>query len=429
MDVRGGLLVGLLYLVLPLYQVVDYAASQPFAEFIDHLNYAASIVAYDWLLLNVIIGLKVPVLQKSFPYDLRIRVHVWTTVGITAFLVWHAVYYIAVKGKDIDLVSWTLMGVFAALVALSLLWIPFPGLKAARSRVLGAVKTGVLKSYDWLKATHKVLFFVLAGLTYVHIVGAKLIGVASPLASFAYQALFAATALLFLWTRVRNRLLPSLEVKSVTESGGIVRLALAGHPRLRYRSGQFAFLRFPHAALKDEEHPFSFTSARHEDEVGFAVRALGDFTAKMVHLRPGDKVRVNGGFGAFHPTPGPEPLALIGSGICTAPLVSILKEVAAREPQREVVCLLSVNRRDELVEADALAVLPTSMPGLKLRVFVFEEDGVLYGPDLFARELGDAARYRYYLCSSDKVRSIVVAALKTLGVKPRKVHFEAFNLG
>jgi len=429
MNFRGALLVGLAYLVLPLYQVVDYVASQPFAEFVDNLNYAASIVAYDWLLLNVLIGLKVPVLQRAFPYDLRIRVHVWTTVGITVFLAWHAGYYLAVKVKDIDLVSWSLMAVFSGLVALSLLWIPFPGLKALRARLLGLVKTGVLKSYDWLKATHKLLFFVLAALTYVHILGAKLIGVASPVASFAYQALFAVTVVVFVWTRVHNLLLPTLEVRSVIHSGGIVRLALSGHPRLRYRSGQFAFLRFPHPRLKDEEHPFSFTSAGHEDGVGFAVRALGDFTSRLVHLRPGDKVRVNGGFGAFHPAPGPEPLALIGSGIGTAPLVSILKEVAIREPRREVVCLLSVNRREELVEAEALATLPAAMPGLKLRIFVFEEDGQLYDPGLFARELGDASRYRYYLCSSDKVRTIVVDALKTLGVKQRKIHFEAFNLG
>lgn len=417
------------YLVLPLAQVADYWAAQPFADALANLNFAASILAYDWLLLTVLVGLKVPLFQSTFPYDWRIRVHVWTTVVATVFLAWHSVYYLVVNVKFIDGVTWSLMGVFVVLVALSLWWIPVPGLKTLRRRLLGSDGRGALRSYDWLKASHKVLFFTVAGLTYVHVLGAKLIGVASPLSSFTFQALFVVTAGVFLWTRLQNLTLPALTVKSVHTEGGIVRLVLANDPRLRYRSGQFAFLRFPHPELRGEEHPFSFMSARFEPEVKFAVRALGDFTSRLSLLKPGDLVRVNGGFGAFHPAPGVEPLALIGSGIGSAPLISILKEIGHREPEREVVCLLSVNARDELLETEALAVLRTTMPNLKLGVFVFAEDGELYGPELFSRELGDARRYRYYLCSSDKVRSIVVGALKSLGVKPRKIHFEAFNLG
>jgi predicted ferric reductase len=339
------------------------------------------------------------------------------------------VFYLAVKVKFIDLVSWSLLGLFLGLLVLSLLWIPVPGVKALRTRLLSLVKGERLPSYDWLKGAHKVLFVALAVLTYVHVIGAKLIGVASPLSSLAFQALFVAMGALFVWTRIRNLTLPTLAVRSVAVEGGVIRLDLSPHPRLRYRAGQFAFLRFPHPALRGEEHPFSFTSAPHEAGVHFAMRALGDFTAKLADLRPGDLVRVNGGFGAFHPNRGVEPLALIGSGIGAAPLVSILKDVAAQQFDREVVCLLSVTRRDELVEAEALKGLEATMPHLRLKIFVYEEDGLLYGPELLARELGDPGRYRYYLCSSDKVRSIVVGALTQLGVKRRKVHFEAFNLG
>jgi predicted ferric reductase len=198
---------------------------------------------------------------------------------------------------------------------------------------------------------------------------------------------------------------------------------------LRYRSGQFAFLRFDHPDLRGEEHPFSFTSAVHEDEVAFAVRPRGDFTAKLSRLKAGDQVRVNGGFGAFHPRRGTAPLALIGSGIGSAPLISILKDLAVREPGREVVCVLSVRSRNELVDGPALEALKAAMPQLTLRVLVPREDGQYYGPEVLARELGDVTRFQCYVCASDEVRAVVVRALKGLGVQPRRIHFEAFNLG
>lgn len=421
--------VALLYAVLPLAQTGVYLAGLPFADASDILNFTASILAYHWLLANVLFGLKLPVFQGVLPYDLRIRLHVWSSLGLVVFLGWHSVYTIFLMAKEIDLVSWTLLGLFTVLLAFSALWIPLPGLRRVRDRTRAGIKLALLKSYDALKAVHKLLYLVLAALTYLHVVQAEIVALVPPLWGWAYQGLFALTAAAFVWTRVRNLTLPSLEVRSVVTQGGIVRLGLAPNARLSYRAGQFAFLRFDHPALKGEEHPFSFTTARHENGVGFAIRALGDFTAKLPLLGPGDRVRVNGGFGAFHPAAGSTPLALIGSGIGAAPLISILKEVRVREPNREVICLLSVNRRDELLETEALAALQTQMPNLKLRIFVQEEDGLLYGEELFARELPEPRKYEYYLCSSDNVRRLVVQALKRLGVRSGKIRFEAFNLG
>lgn len=429
MKFRGALLLIVLYLVLPLVQSWVYLAGLPFADSIDTVNFAASIFAYHWLLANVLMSLKLPVLQNSLPYDLRIRIHVFSTLGLVAFVVWHGVYTIFLKAKMIDIVSWSLVGVFAGLLLLSMLWVPLPGFKTFRTKVQQAVRWGALRSYDWLKASHKVLFTALAALAYVHVVQSDILGEVPAVFAWAYQGLFLVTAAAFLWTRIRNLTLPSLEVVSVAAEGGIVRLALEPHARLHYRSGQFAFLRFDHPELRGEEHPFSFTSAGHENEVAFAVRPRGDFTAKLTQLKAGDRVRVNGGFGAFHPRRGTAPLALIGSGIGSAPLISILKDLAVREPHREVVCLLSVRSRDELLDAPALEALKAVMPQLTLRVLIPREDGQYYGPEVLARELGDATRFQCFVCASDEVRAVVVRALKGLGVRPRRIHFEAFNLG
>ena len=42
---------------------------------------------------------------------------------------------------------------------------------------------------------------------------------------------------------------------------------------------------------------------------------------------------------------------------------------------------------------------------------------------------GDPARYDYFVCSSDKVRSILLGQLSSLKVPSRRVHYETFGLG
>jgi ferredoxin-NADP reductase len=429
MRTRGILILAALYLGWPLYQVIDYILGQPMAGLVDNLNFAASILSYNWLLLNVLLGLKIPVLQRQLPYDFRIRAHVVTTLAMTAFVAWHGVYYGILQAAQISVTTWGLLAAFAGILGISVLWIPLPGLKKVRQVIVDGLRFGILKSYDALKAVHKVLFVALAGLAYLHILEAHLIGVASPASSFGFQFLFLVAAAAFLWTKIQNLVLPTLEVVSIVTRGDTTRLSLAGHPRFRYRSGQFAFLRFQHPELQGEEHPFSFVSAAHERSVEFAVRGMGDFTKKLSTLKAGDKVRVNGGFGAFRPRRTTRPLALVGSGIGAAPLVSIVKDLARHEPDREVVCVIAAPSRSQVIDLDRLEALQATMPRLTLRILASDEGAPRFSQDLFREVLGDAGRYDFYLCSSDQVRKTLLSVLSALGVRRRRIHYEAFSLG
>jgi predicted ferric reductase len=412
------LIVLVLYLVWPLYQVLDYIGVQPFANAVDMANYGASILAYDWLLLNVLLSLKIPLLQRALPYDFRIRAHIVTTIGITAFLGWHALYYLVLNPKEISLVTWSLVVVFPLLIFFSLRWISLPGFRWLAKG-----------SYDVLKLVHKVLYVVLAALAYVHVIDAKVIGVASPASSFGFQLLFVAAVGAFVLARVHNLLLPMMTVEEVTTRGGVTEVTLVGNRKPRYRAGQFAFLRFQHPELGREEHPFSFTSAAHEPAVTFAIKNVGDFTAKLPNLAVGDRVKVNGGFGAFRPPRTNVPLVLIGTGIGAAPLVSILKELVEHPRTEPLHCIVSANSRDDLVDPDWWDRLPGLLPGLKLRVLLADQGAPLFSEQLMRDELGDPTAYEYFLCSSDRVRKILLGILIKLRVPSNKIHYEGFTFG
>ena len=439
MKPRGAVLLAFLYGILPAAQSVVYvqafvANGGPFAASLDALqafNFFSSIFSYHWLLANVILSLKIPLLQNALPYDVRIRFHVWTTLAVTLLLLWHGVYTIFVNPQTIDLYSWVPLPLFLLLMVLALIWVPLPGLR----------NLVVAKAYDFLKTGHKIAFLLLAGFSWWHVVdrGLSILDPnrshnVDPVSAWAYQLLFGATVALYVFSVIREATLPVLEVESVTRAGGILRLALKKNPSVRYRGGQFAFLRVLTPALRREEHPFSYTSGEGDRTIGFAIRELGDYTTRLQTLKAGDKVTVNGSFGGFYPafsgeTKAPRPLALIGSGIGTAPLLSILKDLAYRDPLREVVFFQAVTKRAELLEPGTVAELAKLMPQLRLKTLVYEEDGLLYSPELLARELTTPSQYEVYLCSSERVRLAVMKALLSLGVRRKNVHFEAFSLG
>lgn len=420
---RPVLVLAVVYLLWPLYQSLDYLSVQPFAEVTDTVNYVASIFAYDWLLLNILLSLKIPLLQRALPYDFRVRAHIFTSIAIGLFLAWHVVYYLFLNPKLITVVSWGLLAVVPAMLVVAALWVPMPGF-----RWLHQTPTqDPGRRYDAMKTVHKVFSAFLVVMVYLHILDAKIIGVASPASSFGFTFLFAFTAAAFVLTRVRNLLLPTLQVVSVTRRGGLTHLKLTTSRRLRYRAGQFAFLRFQRPELRGEEHPFSFTSV--PGDVEFAIKDVGDFTKKLALLGPGDRVKVNGGFGAFRPSRGTRGRAFIGTGVGVAPVVSLMKDLVAHPPRGPVTCIVSAASRDDLVEPEWWDQVPTLLPQVKLRVLLGDRGDPPFSEALFAAELGRPQDWDYYLCSSEKVRTIVLGILDALKVPPRRIHYENFALG
>lgn len=415
-----------LYGLLPAFQVAMYLQGRPAFDLAEALNYGTSIFAFHWLTLNVALSAKVPLLQRFLPYDRRIRYHVFTSFGITLFLAYHAAYKFAL-GKTIDPVSWALLVIVALMLSFAVLWIPVPGLTEARKWLLARVKRSAGFSYDKSKSVHGLFALALGLLILVHVADAGLFDDAPPISAFLYLLLYGLSFGSYLVART-GLLKLGATVVGVEESGGILTIRVKPDRQHRYRSGQFAFLRVRDSSIGKEEHPFSYLSAPWEREIGFAVRASGDFTTKLTKLKAGDRLRINGGYGDFRP--GKEgALCFVASGIGTVPFISILKDLHASGDTRPLYFHLAVTYEEEIPEREVLREIAASMPNLRLRVLVFSVDGIKYSADYFRSELPDPASLSYYLCSSPGVRAVILRSLSALGVKKSAIRYEAFNLG
>lgn len=419
-----------LYVILPLVQYIFFINGQFGIGLTDMINFGTSIFALHWLLANIIISSKIPLLQKTLPYDLRIRYHIFSTTGIVFAVLYHAIYKF-VLGYEIDPITWALLAVIVLLLTFSILWIPLPNFKKLRALILRKFKSGADLNYDKSKNGHRFFIFIIGGLLLLHIISAGLFVNVNIFSSILYGALYTGSfGMLILSTsdifKVKS------EIIEVITNRDIIVIKLKPCRSLRYKSGQFTFLETLNESKKREEHPFSFLSHSlkkdEKEEVSIAVRAIGDFTKNLSNLKPGDMVKLRGAFGHFRPQK-ENALCFIASGIGTVPIISIFKELNELGDSRPINLFLAVDHKEEMPEMERVLDLASKMDNVKLHFMVYQEDGLRFSEEFFREKLVNPTELTYYLCSSPGVRNIVVDALSNLGVKKRAIHFEAFTFG
>src|SRR5690606_9388973 len=110
-----------------------------------------------------------------------------------------------------------------------------------------------------------------------------------------------------------------------------IQLKPVAHP-VRFVPGQFGFLRMKHDGLR-EPHPFTIASGSGGDgRVDFVVRALGDFTSRLVaRVRPGMRADVYAPYGRFTRRAGAACEAWIAGGVGISPFIAWLKDPARED--------------------------------------------------------------------------------------------------
>jgi NADPH oxidase len=131
-----------------------------------------------------------------------------------------------------------------------------------------------------------------------------------------------------------------------------VMLKMAIPPRgFTYKAGQYIFINFPMIS-RFEWHPFTLTSAPHEDYLSCHIRAAGNWTKKVYALCEGFKekvpdfvkVRVDGPYGsASEHVFTYKHVIMIGAGIGVTPFASVLKRILHRFEQRKPMKLEKVH--------------------------------------------------------------------------------------
>jgi predicted ferric reductase len=266
--------------------------------------------------------------------------------------------------------------------------------------------------------------------------------VISPMARLYWWTLYIGTLAAVLVFRIGLPLARSvryrLRVERLVDEGpGVVSIHLSGHrlDRLPVAAGQFFLFRFLGTPGWTRAHPFSLSAAPHHTTMRVTVKALGDDSKLLHQLKRGTRVFVEGPYGTLtRAVRTRRRVTLLASGVGVTPLRALAEEL--QYAPGEVTLIHRVRNDSERLfrkELDALGrtrgLRVIVLPGPRRR------DGS-WLPDLESHEsdaaalralVPDIAQNDVYLCGPDMWTTAAIAAARSCGVPPERIHLERFT--
>lgn len=170
-----------------------------------------------------------------------------------------------------------------------------------------------------------------------------------------------------------------LEVTRRTSDIKTFRLDARGQANVQYEAGQYFFVTI---RIEGQEalHTFSLSSSPTETAVKgyleFTKRiTTSDYSRALDRMKPGDWARLRGAAGDFTLPPAGQRLCFLSGGIGITPFRSMLRYIADRQLDYDIVLLYGNNSWDDIAFREELQEIGDSHKGIKVEY-------VLSGPDV-----------------------------------------------
>lgn len=425
----------LLLITLPLALAAFYypLASRPP---VDELASALGITAFAALLVEFLFSGRHRWISGRIGIERTMRLHRRLAYAIIAFILIHPFLYTAPDG-----VSWPWFNAADPTLMLSN-WSLFTGLAGwilTAAIILIAVDHNQLPwSYETWRIMHAASAVVLAALVAIHAISSG--GYSGQLILAGYWILLLCAAVvtlieMFLVRPWRQHRTPYLvhTVDKVGDRTWAVHLRRErpgpAHTALRFRPGQFAWLKLGRRAFRAREHPFSIsTSPNDPSTIGFTIREKGDFTDLIGEIEPGSRAYLDGPHGHLVPDEQPIPTVYIVAGTGLSPVLSHLRTFRAEQDQRQLTLIYSIasdtgipqrETLDRMVETlDLTLHYVVQHPTVRWQGAIGRLDKKLIDACIPEH---DRARCRYFVCGPPRMVTNVFAALRQLGIPAGRI--------
>ena len=217
-------------------------------------------------------------------------------------------------------------------------------------------------------------------------------------------------------------------VSEISQTGDTTTLTLSPRGRaMRWRPGQFAFVRAPEAGLS-EPHPFTIASApRPDGTLTFSIRALGGWTRSLpATLRAGTRVQVEGPYGRFDFRKGGARQFWLAGGIGITPFLAWAESLTEAE-RRDIHLVHCVRTQEESIGVETLRAAAARNPRFSFEVVVTTRDGRLTAERLISAAPFAVRDADLWFCGPTGLKDGILKGLKVKGQTPRRVRFELFE--
>lgn len=199
-------------------------------------------------------------------------------------------------------------------------------------------------------------------------------------------------------------------------------------PVKKQRAGQFLFVRFPGEKSLNESHPFTISSAPHEEVLRLTIKASGDFTRHLFDkLEAGMDAVIDGAYGMFDYKTGGTKQVWVAGGIGVTPFLSFVRDLESASLDRDVDLYYTVRHREEAVFVDEIEAAAKKHERLKAHIRFSSVDGSLTVEHILQNVGGSLRGYDIYMCGPLPMVQAFERKFREAGVPAANIHFEEFN--
>lgn len=193
---------------------------------------------------------------------------------------------------------------------------------------------------------------------------------------------------------------------------------------MKFKPGQFAFLKIKDKRNNFPSHPFTISQAPKEGEIQFTLKALGDHTKELFDtLKVGDEFYVEGPHGEFNFKTGVKNQIWIAGGIGVTPFRSFMQSGVPKD--YSVDFFYAYNNEQEGAYVEELQSLAANS-NFKLHLFNSKEKGFLSAEEI-SKNIDTKENIDVYFCGPKPMRESLRKQFENSKLKINQFHFENFQ--
>ena len=284
--------------------------------------------------------------------------------------------------------------------------------------------------YETWWAVHLFIYLALI-LAFTHQIKTGVMFIGHPLSTDIWIAASGGVALVMLGSRFAAPVVANLRyrliVRDVEEvASGVFAVTMTGRhlERLAVSGGQFFQWRFFSPGLLWHSHPYSLSALPRPPFLRVTIKALGDQSQSVAHLKPGTRVFIEGPYGTFtrHAATS-KAVTLIGAGVGVTPIRALLEDLP---DDVAVTVLLRGTAAEDLVHRDEIAAFVTARGGT-FHELVGSRHHVKLDAKALRRLVPGINGHDVYVCGPSSFTESIRRAATALHVPEQRIHTEEFS--
>ena len=213
-------------------------------------------------------------------------------------------------------------------------------------------------------------------------------------------------------------------------------LSVPAEPEFRFFPGQYVDIGIP-GSEATRSFSMANTSVKENGQLEFIIKCYpgGMFSGFLdTTLAVGDELPISGPFGVFTLRDSPAELVFVGGGAGMAPILSVLRSLAERDPARKATFYYGARGKRDLCFEDELRAVGSLLPNFRYVPALSEPvdgedwDGeVGFVTDVVRKHESDLRRTDAYVCGPPPMVEAAITVLSDLGAPEARIFYDKFT--